>query len=315
MVIINLIISILFLFLLIKGAESSVRYSSKLAKILHISEFIVSFFIVGIISILPEATIAIISAIKGNPQLGFGTLVGANIADLTLTLGIVALFSSKGIKIESKILKNNLFYLGLLIIPLILSLDGNLNRFDGGMLITVGLLFYIKIYQDNNKFKRKPTNKIKGPPIKYIFLLVASISVILISAFFIVKHSTNLAYELKIPSVLIGITIIALGTCLPELIFSIKAIRKNKDNLAIGDILGTVIIDATIILGIVSLISPFSYESINFISTNSARFLAGIFVVIFMRTNHVINKKEGIILILSYIFYLFTEFFLNGIKV
>ncbi len=103
MIVINLALFLAFLILLIKCAGYAIKYSSRLAKALHFPEFIVSFFIIALISVLPEATISVISAFNGQPELGLGTLLGSNVADLTLVFGIVALFSSKGIKVKSKI--------------------------------------------------------------------------------------------------------------------------------------------------------------------------------------------------------------------
>jgi cation:H+ antiporter len=141
--------------------------------------------------------------------------------------------------------------------------------------------------------------------------LILSLVALLLSAFLTVRFATNFAYDAKIPAVLIGLTIIALGTCLPELIFSIKAVRRNHDQLALGDILGTVITDATIILGLVALISPFSFNPYRIYITGTAVFLAGIFATIFMKTDKTINKREGIFLILFYIIFVFVEFFIN----
>ena len=155
MLIVDLILFLLSLLVLIRFAEYAIRYSSRIAKILRFPEFIVSFFIVALISILPEATISIISAFNGNPELGMGTLLGSNIADLTLIFGVVALFAKKEIKVESKILKNNFFYIALLSFPLILGFDGEFSRIDGLMLVVLGFLFFIRIYSESKKFPRK----------------------------------------------------------------------------------------------------------------------------------------------------------------
>src|SRR3989344_7776808 len=120
MAILNLFIFLIFMFFLIKSADYATRYSSRLAKIFHLSEFVVSFFIVAVISTFPEATISIISALKGIPELGLGTLLGSNVADLALVFGIVAVVSIKGISIKSEILKKDLFYLALLLFQLLL---------------------------------------------------------------------------------------------------------------------------------------------------------------------------------------------------
>ncbi|MFA5382948.1 MAG: sodium:calcium antiporter [Candidatus Micrarchaeia archaeon] len=313
MIIINLLLFLVFLFILIKCAGYAIRYSSILAKILRFPEFIVSFFIVALISVIPEATIAIIAAFNGQPELGLGTLLGAKVADLTLVLGIVALFSLKSVKVKSKILKNNIFFLILLLCPIILGINGIFSRWEGIILILLGISFFVKIYKDNN-ISRKKFKKVETEPFaKSLFLLILSLGFILLSAFLTIKFAVNFANDAKLPAVLVGLTIIALGTCLPELIFSIKAVKKDHDNLALGDIIGTVVADATIILGLVAIISPFNFNPYNIYITGTAMFLAGLIVTIFMRSEKSINKKEGILLILFYIIFILTEFLVNNI--
>lgn len=315
MILLNLVFFLLSLFILIKCAEYAIRYSSRLAKALLFPEFIVSFFIIALISVLPEATISIISALKGEPALGLGTLLGSNIADLTLVFGIVALFSSTGIKVKSKIISNNFYYLLILLFPLILGFDGKFTRVDGLILILLGLLFFTKIALDSHRFRKKFNNTKREPFFKSLALLMVSIGILLLSAFFTVKFAVNFANDATLPSILVGLTIIALGTCLPELIFSIKAVRMNRDGLALGDILGTVIADITIVLGLVALISPFAYNPYNIYITGGAMFLAGLLVTIFMKSDRIIKKTEGIFLIIFYILYLFVEFLINNVLV
>lgn len=311
MIIVNLVYFIIFLAVLIKCADFSIKYSSRIARVLHFPEFVVSFFIIALISCLPEAMISIISALKGEPALGLGTLFGSNIADLTLVLGIAALFSSNGIKVKSKILRNNLFYLVLLLFPIILGWDGNFSRIDGLILVLAGSVFFIKIYAESNRFRKKFDITKKEPLVKSLILLGISLCILLISANYTVQFAVGFANEIKLPAVLIGITVIALGTCLPELIFSIKSVKKNHDELALGDVLGTVITDATIILGIVALINPFEYNPYNIYVIGGAMFLAGLFVTIFMKSDKSLNKLEAVLLLLFYIIFVFLEFILN----
>jgi cation:H+ antiporter len=274
-------------------------------------EFLISFFLIAFISILPETMISIVSAIQGNPELGLGTLLGSNVTDLTLVLGIATLFAVKKIKINSKILKNNLFYVLLLLFPILLGIDGKFSRIDGLILILVGTLFLVKIYADNSKVYKTNKHSKREPFTKPLLLLLLSLGIILLSAFYTVKFAVNFANDIKLPIVLIGITIIAIGTCLPELIFSLKAIRKHHGELALGDIMGTVVIDSTIILGVIALISPFSYNLNNIYITGSALVLSGILVTRFMKTDKVLSKIEGLLLILFYIIFILIEFFVN----
>ena len=308
MIIINLLLCIVFLFVLIKAAGYAIKYSSRLAKSYRMPEFIVSFFIIAFISVLPEATISIISAIQGQSRLGLGTLLGSNVADLTLVLGVVALFSSNGVKVKSKILRNNLFYLILLLFPLLLGWDGKFSRIDGAILFLGGLLFFVKLYFENRRFHKEYTEAKREPSSKSLIFLILSMVVLLVASYFTVEYAINLANDIKLPVILIGLTIISLGVCLPELTFSLKAIKNNHEDLVLGDIFGTVLADATIILGIVVLINPFDYNVYNLYVTAAGMFLAGIFVIIFITSEHTLSKKEGLFLLLFYIVYIILEF-------
>lgn len=313
MILINLALFIVSLFVLLKCAGYAIKYSSKIARAMHLPEFLVSFFIIAIVSVLPEATVSIMSAIQGDSSLGLGTLLGSNIADLTIIFGIAALFSPGGIKIQSKTLRNNFYYLILLLFPLLLGFDGRLSRVDGGILMTIGILFFYKIYKDSRKFTKKFNEAKKERFSKSLILLLLSLAVLLISAFFTVKYAENFAHEIKIPVIIIGVTVLALGTSLPEMAFSIKAVKKNHDDLALGDILGTVVTDATILLGLIALINPFSYNPYSMYLMGGAVFLSAVFAFSFMRSDKSIDKKEGVILIFIYIIFVLLEFLMSTV--
>lgn len=309
----NLVFLLVFLAILIRCAGYAIKYSSRLSRALHLPEFIVSFFIVALISVLPEATVSIISAFKGEPELGLGTLLGSNVADLGLVFGVVSLFSSHGIKVKSKILSNNFYFLILLLLPVLLGLDGKFSRTDGLILILLGALFFVKVYLDSHRFHKKFNHTKREPFLKSLIFLIISLVLVFLSAFFTVKFAVSFANYAGLPPLLIGVTILAMGSCLPELIFSIKAVRINRDGLALGDVLGTVIADATIILGLVALISPFNYNVYNLYVTGLAMFLAGLFAIIFMKSDRTITKREGVILISFYVVYILIEIIVNSV--
>lgn len=307
MIVINFILFVIFLAISIQSAGYSIKYSSKIAKSLKFPEFIVSFFIIAIVSCLPEATISIISSLNNLPELGLGSLLGSNVTDLTLVFGIVALISFNGIKVKSKILKNNFFYLILLLFPLLLGLDGKFSRVDGIVLIVLGIIFFYRTYEESKKFHKTFKDEKREPIFRSFILLILSISSLIIGSYLTVDYAKSFIIETKIPEILVGITLIAFGTCLPELIFSIKAVKRNHDELALGDILGTVIIDATILLGLVALISPFSYNLNSLYVLGGGMFLAGICVVVFMNSDKTISKIEGVLLILLYVLFIILE--------
>jgi len=308
MIIINLVLLIIFLFILAKSADFAIKYSSHLARLFRVSEFLISFLVVSIISCSPEATISVISALEGIPSFGLGTLLGSNVADLTLVFGIVALFSVKGIKIKSEVLKKEYFYFFLLLLPVLLGVDGNYSRLEGIILIVSGIVFFLTISFKKYSYIESDKKIKKGSFFRNIILLTLSLGVLILSAYYTIKFGKLLAMDLHIPNVLIGLTIVSIGTCLPELLFSIKAVRKNHDGLALGDILGTVITDATILVGIIALISPFSFNPIICYTTGLMMFLSGLISITFMNTGKILSKKEGIILLIIYFLFLLISF-------
>lgn len=311
MLLINLLLFIISLFALVKSADYSVRYSSRIAKIFHLSEFIISFFIVSVISTFPEGTISIISAINKVPEFGIGTLLGSNVADLSLVFGIIALFSPRGIKVKSVILKNNFFYLILLLVPIFLGFDGYFSRIDGLILVFSGISFFITLSINGRISKIKIKDKEKSNWKVNLFFLIFSLILLILSAYYTIKFGVNFANDVNIPPFLIALTIVAIGTCLPELIFSLKAVKSDHDSLALGDILGTVITDATTLVGIVALINPFSFNLNIIYITGFMMFIAGVLAISFIKSEKILSKREGLYLILFYIASLIIEFIFN----
>jgi len=303
--ILNLIILAISLFLLIKGATMATKYAVKVAESFRLSKYVVGFIIVAVISILPETLISINSAIEGVPSVGLGTLFGSNVADLTLVFAIIIFITRKNIKIESKILKNNIIYPFILLVPIILGLDGFYSRIEGISLIVIGLIFYYFAFKNNDEPRLETIPEYDRK--KYIYLLTASMAILIIGSHFAVSSTTHLASNLGITPIIIGMFVMGLGATIPELLFSLKSVKKNDDSLAVGDILGTVLADATIVVGILALIKPFTFPS-------KIVYITGVFMVIssfllfyFMKSGKTLTKNESFILFIFWIVFILTE--------
>lgn len=308
MIIIYILVFILSLLVVIKSADLAIKYSSNLANGLKFSKYILGFLVVAAVSVLPELLISISSAVQKVPSFGLGTLFGSNVADLSLIFAIVIFFSKKGVKIESKILKDSILYIILIMMPLVLGLNGYYSRLEGILLILSGLVFYFFVF-------RKGTKNLKK--VKYVFsvrnfiLLILSLILLLIASNSTVKFGTLLADSFNINPVIIGMLFVALGTTLPELFFSIRAVRSRSEELALGDILGTVITDATIVLGIIAIITPFGFDAKLIYITGFFMLSAMFLLFIFMRSGRLLTKKEAIFLLLFYIVFVLTEIFIR----
>ncbi len=303
--ILNILLLVVSLFLLIRGSTMATRYAVKVAESFHLSKYVVGFIIVAVISILPETLVSINSAIEGVPALGLGTLFGSNVADLTLVFAIIVLFTGKSVKVDSKILKNNIIYPFILIVPIVLGMDGYYSRLEGLSLLLIGLIFYFFAFRNNDEPKLERVGV--DERLKYALLLTLSMVVLLIGSHFTVTATMKIAKLMSVTPIIIGMFVIGLGATIPELLFSIKAVNKDDDSLAVGDMLGTVLADATVVLGILALISPFSFPVRIVYVTGVFMVIAAFLLFYFMRSGRTLTKKEVIILLIFWILFILTE--------
>lgn len=305
----NFLIFAFSLFLVIKGATLATKYSAKLADGFNLSKYVVGFIVVAFVSILPETLISINSALEGVPAFGLGTLFGSNVADLTLIFAILIIYSSRGIKIESKILKGIRYYPFFLLPPLILGLNGYYSRTEGAFLIILGSIFYYLILRKGlavSLYSRGGVDRYKN-----FLCLIFAMALLIIGSHFVVTSATSLSTTINISPIIIGMLVVGLGTTMPELMFSLKSIENTDDGLAVGDILGTVLADATIVVGILAFISPFTFPASIIYITGIFMASASVILLRFMRSGRIITKKEGYILLGFWVVYAVTEFILG----
>ncbi len=285
----------------------------KISEFLGWKEFVVSFFIMAVATTIPNFFVDITSALKGIPKLALSDVVGTNIADLTLIVALSALVSIKGLSVPSKTVQgSSLFTIGVAILPLLLMLDGNLSRLDGFILLGAFFLYMAWLFQKEERFK-KTYDEVPGKLslkffLKNFFLLLLSIILLLLSSQGIVASAKFFSTNLRLPIELIGILVVGLGTALPELSFTMHAARKGQDWMVAGDVMGSVIMTTTLVLGIVLLISPISTADISlfavgriFLAISAALFL------LFIRTGHKITKGEAFLLLLVYFGFVAVE--------
>lgn len=296
--------------LVIRGATYATRYAARLAENYRLSKYAVGFIVVAVISILPEGLISLNAAVSGLPAMGLGTLFGSNVADLTLVFALVTSLAGRGIKIESKILKSSFIYPLLLLFSLILGLDGYYSRLEGLALILAGGAFYyfsLKNGLDGPTVQTQTNGKAKNAA-----LLLLSMALLLVGAHYTVDSAASLAGRLGVSPILIGMLIVGLGTTIPELLFSLSAVKKRHDSLAVGDILGTVLADATVLVGLIALISPFSFPRTIVYSTGAFMLSASVILFYFMRSGRFLSRRESLVLLVFWLGFIATELALAG---
>ncbi len=300
----EVLIFIIGCIVLVKSAEHAVKAVSHLARFFKLTEFTTSFIIVAFVSSLPEGFISVISALKGDPSIGLGTLLGGNIADLTLILGLIAL-AGHPIKIHSGIIKKDLYLGALCMLPILLGLNGVLSRLDGIILLSSGMIFMFILLREREYF-HKPYQD-KDHYLKNALILALCVALMIASAHFIVNSSEALALGIGVPAILVGLVFVALGTTLPEFTFALQSVRKGHSDMAIGDLWGTVIVDACIMVGITALIMPIAVNLYILSLVGVFTLFAVVFSLLFMRTDNTLTKNEAMTLIFFYIAFVVAQ--------
>lgn len=307
----NLIYFVLSCAVLIISGIYLVKSLAKISKFLGISEFSAAFIIMAFATSIPELFVGVSSALAGTPQLSLGNIIGANIIDLTLITGIIVILG-KEIKIKTRRIGNEV-YLMLIAIALVIllySIGQVLSRIDGMILVGFFFIHAYSIFKKRKKYPKKirDSERMKN---KFYWLLIFLLALIglFLSSSFVVRYASNLALDLQIPKIMIGLFLISIATTLPELTFGISASNLRHKEMAIGDQIGTVIVNSTLIIGLVSIISPITTEFIPFIISGIFMFISAFIFITFLKTGRKIERIEGISLILIYVLFIIFEIF------
>ncbi len=313
MVLIYLFWFIISCIVLAKSGAWVVSSLSKLAIYFKMSEFIIASIIMAFATSLPELFVAVSAALSKAPSLVLGNVIGSNIANLTLIIGLPIILA-KGIDVKSKIEREQCWYMLLIsILVLFLMLDRTLSRMDGVILLVVFMLYLIKTLKQSKSFE-KVANKVKGIELfNNLALFLISLLILILSAYFVVKYAVLISEILQLPQILIGLFLVALGTSLPELAFGVRAVLSGHKGMALGNIFGSVIFNATLVLGVSALIYPITSDFALFLI--SALFLIVLTFVfwMFIESDKKLSWKEGITLILFYVFFIIVELSVKGV--
>ena len=300
--------------LLVKGADLFVDGASGIAKKFGISELIIGLTIVAMGTSAPEAAVSIAAATKGSAGISIGNVIGSNIMNIFIILGVVAAIVPLTIE-ESTIRYEMPFTILVTVAFVLMGRDGLITRLDGGML-WIGLLVYIGYLLKQAKQKAPESNSSqsissgaeeKGSASiwKLIAFTIAGLAVILVSSDYAVDAATALAKIFNISDRVIGLTIVALGTSLPELVTSATAALRGNGDLAVGNVIGSCIFNILFVLGSSALIMPIPCAS-NVLSDAYVAVAATVLLLIFGYTQRKIQRWEGLLLLACYVIYAYV---------
>ncbi|MDR1951183.1 MAG: calcium/sodium antiporter [Bacteroidales bacterium] len=322
----SVLLIIIGLIILVKGADIFVDGSSQIAKKLNVSERIIGLTLVAFGTSFPELSISVIAALEGSDGLAIGNVVGSNIFNICFILGVVALIRPVVVS-KSMIKKDMPMNILVSLVLFILLFDSfftgkfgssGLTRSDGliFLLFFVVFLYYTFYSHINGSSKIESVDDCIAEaghatplqtPKKYnlwknIAMIVLGLGGVLLGGDFVVRGSVSLAQTFGFSDTLIGLTIVSMGTSLPELITSIVAIKKGKDDIAVGNIVGSGIFNVLFIFGVASVISPLTL-SVNIFVDVIVLIAASVLLFLVSRNNGKITKIEGLILLTMYVGY------------
>ena len=299
-------------YLLIKGADFLVDGASNVAKKFHIPTIIIGLTIVAIGTSMPELMVSSTAAIKGYSDMSIGNIIGSNIANLFLILGVCSIIKPLKFQKNTELIEN----LITIFATLILLFFGNnsksniISRFDGIILLTCACGFimyniYMAKRNANSIVEIQGTNGDDINLLKAIVYIIIGIIALKIGGDVVVKYVSKVAYLLGISEKIISITIVAFATSLPELLTSVNATIKGETDMAIGNIIGSQIFNIFLIIGISAVLCPIKY-SLHYNFDISILLIGTILFAIFpfIGKKHYMTRFNGIIFVLIYTLYL-----------
>ncbi|MBI2268597.1 MAG: sodium:calcium antiporter [Candidatus Blackburnbacteria bacterium] len=310
-----LIILVIFLFvILLKSAEGMVGSVKKLSAATGVGDFTLAAVLVSLTTSLPELFVGVTSAFSGESALSLGNVIGANILNVSLVISLAGIFGGT-VYLREKAVPNREFLVALLagLMPFLLLWDRNLSRMDGLILVVLYILYTAGAFHGKTvdnfwkvliEWAKADGKHSRRDIVKFLFFSL----LLLVCSYFIVTLAKQIAILLGIDIFIIGLLLIAIGTTMPEIALSIRSVKDHDPRLAIGNRLGSVIANGTLILGVVALLGPFKIAARREYLFSVASFIILFFLFwSFLRTKHSLSRWEAAVLFGVYIiFILFT---------
>jgi len=296
------------------GAEWLVRGASRLAASLGVSPIVVGLTVVSMGTSAPELVISVVASLGGSPDLAVGNVMGSNLANVGLVLGISAIL--RPLRVSTKIVTREVGVMVLitaLLLPIIWDL--HIDRFEGALLVTMLVLYLTYVYRSSKKEDpeesgeyaehRKETDGLSSRALaRDIGFICLGVTGLVLGAFVITESALALAEAMGVSELVIGLTLVSVGTSLPELATCAVAALRDEADIAVGNILGSNIFNITFVLGITSIVSPLSFSSEVLRFEYLAVMAITVMMVLIVRHRLVIRRREGFALLGAYVFLL-----------
>lgn len=287
--------------LLIKGADMFVDGSSSVAGIMKVPSVVIGLTIVAMGTSAPETAVSITAGLAGNSDISLGNIVGSNIFNLLVVIGISAVIIP--VASHKDILKRDMWWnIGISALLFLLIMDGRLGRIDG-IILLCGMILYLFLVVRSALKQRTEDSTLKIMSIwKSILFILIGLAAVIAGGNLVVDNASLIARSLGMSDTLVGLTIVAIGTSLPELVTSVVASKKGDSGIALGNAVGSCLFNIMFILGATSLLSPI-HATHELIIDSAILIIVSILMLFFARSGKKTSRPEGIICILTYMIY------------
>jgi cation:H+ antiporter len=284
------------------GADRLTEGASALARRMNVSEIIIGLTIVAAGTSAPELFVSLVSALKGTPDMAIGNVVGSNTMNAMLIVGCAAVVAPMSIS-RNTVRKDIPFAVAASVLLPLLAIDAELGRIDGIILLAgfAAFMYYTLSQAKAGETAPSDETKMQNPWLS-VFFVVLGLALLVIGSNIFVDSASRVAYALGLSEAVVGLTIVAGGTSLPELATSVVAARKGQSAIAIGNVIGSNVFNILMILGLTATISPMQIQGITHIDL--LMMLGSIVMVwLFSRTKYTVERWEGALLAVVYIAY------------
>ena len=298
-------------FFLIKGADLFVEGAASIARKFNVPAMVIGLTIVAMGTSAPEAAVSITSSLAGQNDMSVANVIGSNFFNILIVLGVSSIIATLPVQ-KDTIKKDGPFLLFVSALLLVFGIDLNISRVEGLILLAVFAYFLVNTVKSAKKSSISEDEVAITMDVeidenasmpKTILLGVIGVVGIVIGGDMVVNSATNIATSFGMSANLVGLTIVAFGTSLPEFVTSVVAIKKGETEIAIGNVIGSNIFNILLVLGLATTIKPIT---ISFIALIDTIFMVAITVLLylFMKKNNCLVKKQGIVLVAIYVAYM-----------
>ena len=298
---INIVLLMMGLVVVLKGADWLTDGAVNIASRFGVSQMVIGLTIVAMGTSMPELCVSMVSALKGTPDLAVGNVVGSNTLNTLLIVGCSALVAPIMVK-RSSVRRDIPFAVLASLLMLIFCLDGGIDRLDAALLFILFAVFmFVTVKYGKNEGTEAKTTA--APLGKAALLLVVGLVCLILGSNLFVDNASFIASTLGVSDAVIGLTIVAGGTSLPELATSMVSAKKGNSDIAIGNVIGSNVFNILMIIGVTGLVKPMHIKGIT--SLDLIVMLASMLLLwFFCRTTYKVKRWEGAVLAISYIAYL-----------